>query len=145
VLNEIDDFAANWSQQFELSLENLEESVEKQAASYSYYATRAAKAKAELELAKHRVRVKEAELYLQYSRSPSGYNKDGSIKLPSIEATKSMVASDKTLHALQEGVIELKQKSDIYMADTEASAQKGQMLQLLSFNLKRELSFKEGL
>jgi hypothetical protein len=87
----------------------------------------------------------EAELYLQCSKSPTGYAKDGSVKMPTIETTKAMVASDKRLHALQEEMIQLRQKADIYIADTEASAQKGQMLQLLSFNLKRELSFKEGL
>lgn len=156
-MTQYDDFAKEWSKQFEINLQDLENEVCNQASAYSYYATRAAKAKGEMERIKFLSDKKMAEvkaimfkINLDFSQEVIGYTKSGEPKYRTVQACESAAKSDtRYLMAIEEyytlynEYLEKREMADIYEGDVRASAQKGDALKSLSFSLYTELKNKD--
>lgn len=137
--------AHSWSEKFSLDVEDLQEEVLKQPSNFSYYAVRAARAKEQEELAKVELKRIEAQVFLEKINAVVGYSKDGIPKNPTVSQAEHMVTIDPRHVEAQNRYLSAKGTADLYRTDADACAVKGDMLRLLSFNIKRELEQKDSI
>ena len=112
---------------------------------FSYYAVRAARAREREEAAKVHMKRVEAQVFAEKIAGVVGYTKDGTPKNPTVGQAEHMVATDPRFVEVQNAYLNAKAASDLYKCDSEAAAVKGEMLRLLSWNIKRELEQKDAI
>lgn len=136
-----EEFAQNWSTQFGIDANNLEESVMRQPSRYAYFSARAAKAKTEERKTKYELEREEAKLITYFSTQTQ--NVAGRSKSLTGQQIDARVKASPEYEAALSAYYKAKEMAEIYQSDVQASFMQFEALKLLSYNIQRELKTKD--
>lgn len=138
---EWEDFAQEWSKQFGIDPNNLEENVVQQPSRYAYFGARAAKARTEERKTKYELEREYAKLVTFFSSQVQ--NIGGKNKSLTGQQIEARVKASPEYEAALAAYLKAKEVAEIYQSDCQSSFMQFEALKLLSYNIQRELKTKD--